>query len=295
MTTLDARFGRWGDVADLIRLVDVEAVDATTFRAPPGPESQRRVVDGQQILAAMVVAAEKAAPPKRTANVHAVFARTADIALPLDFVVHPVHSGRTFATLSIEARQGDRVCAAGLALLDNDAADLVASSVAMPEVVGPDDAAPVDMGVEGRDLRIVDDAYSPDPGRVGPPEVHAWLRYGGVPERPVIHRALIAQLSGHFHIAAAMRPHPGLGEEQAHRSLSTGNLSISHTFHRDADVGEWLLFCNRNTHTGRGLTFGTSEVFTEAGEHVASYSVQGMLRSFEPHAASAARDDSTAM
>lgn len=291
----DERFTPWGDVGDLIRLLDVEPIGDATYRAPPTPGAQRGVVDGQQILAAAIVAAGKTEPAKRVASAHMVFARTASVDVPLDLVVRPVHSGRTFSTLSVEARQGSRVCAPALILMDNDAPDLVASAAEMPRVAGPDDAAPFDMGVEGRDLRIVDDAYSPDPGRVGPPEIHAWTRCAGLPERPDLHRALIAQLTGHFHIAAAMRPHDGLGESQAHRTMSTGNLAITITFHRDADVGDWLLFTNRNTSTGRGLTFGTSEVFTESGSLVASYSVQGMLREFEPHALAPGRDEATTM
>ncbi len=291
----DDRFAPWGDVGDLIRLIDVEPIGDQVYRAPPSPSSQRGVVDGQQILAAAIVAAGKAEPSKRVADAHLVFSRTASVEVPLDFGVRPIHSGRTLATVSVDARQGERVCAPGLVLLDNDADDLIAGSLPMPDLPGPDAATPVDMGVVGRDLRVVDDAYSPDPDRVGPPEIHAWARSEGVPSRADLHRALVAQLSGHFHIAAAMRPHAGVGEVQAHRTLSTGNLAITITFHADADVGDWLLFTNRNTHAGRGLTYGTSEVFTRSGTHVASYAVQGMVRGFEPHARSSDREESTTM
>lgn len=291
----DERFRPWGDVSDLLRLIDVEPVDEDRWRAPPSPGSQRGVVDGQQILAATVVAAGKAEPSKRVANAHAVFCRIASVDVPLDFVVRRVHSGRTFATLSIEARQGDRVCAAALVLLDNAADDMITSSLRPPEIGGPDDATPIDMGITGRDLRIVDDTYSPDPELIGSPEIHAWMRYDRVGDRADLHRGLIAQLSGHFHVAAAMRPHAGVGEAQAHRTLSTGNLAITITFHRDASPGEWLLFTNRNTNAGRGLTFGTSEVFTQLGTHVASFSVQAMVRAFEPHARDSGRDEATTM
>ena len=92
-----------------------------------------------------------------------------------------------------------------------------------------------------------------------------------------------------------MRPHAGVGEAQAHRTLSTGNLAITITFHRDASPGEWLLFTNRNTNAGGGLTFGTSEVFTRSGTHVASFSVQAMVRAFEPHAHESGRNEATMM
>ena len=46
----------------------------------------------------------------------------------------------------------------------------------MPDVVGPEEAVPLDMGVEGRELRIIDAAYDHDPDRIGPPEICAWCR-----------------------------------------------------------------------------------------------------------------------
>ena len=50
-------------------------------------------------------------------------------------------------------------------------------TVAMPEVAGPEESEPYDMRVIGRAVRVVDGAYSPDPDRIGPPELYAWLRF----------------------------------------------------------------------------------------------------------------------
>jgi acyl-CoA thioesterase-2 len=52
----------------------------------------------------------------------------------------------------------------------------------MPEVPGPSAAPPYDMGISGRELRVVVGAYTGDPGAgVGPPELNAWLRYREAP------------------------------------------------------------------------------------------------------------------
>jgi acyl-CoA thioesterase len=75
-----------------------------------------------------------------------------------------------------------------------------------------------------------------------------------------------------------MRPHPGYGQDQAHRTLSTANIAIHITFHEDIQAADWILLSNVSTHAGKGLTFGTGEAFDQKGTHLASYSVQGMVR-----------------
>ena len=45
------------------------------------------------------------------------------------------------------------------------------------------------MGVTGRDLRVVDGAYTADPDApVGPPELDAWVRFRDVPDDPAAAR-----------------------------------------------------------------------------------------------------------
>jgi acyl-CoA thioesterase len=136
------------------------------------------------------------------------------------------------------------------------------------------------MGVSGRQIRVVDGAYSPDPDRVGPPEIHAWVRFRDAPPEPCLHAALAVQSTTHWGIAAAMRPHPGFGEAQAHTSLSTAPMSIAVALHADIDVTQWLLYSNTSTHAGRGLAQSDGKVFTADGRLVASYTVQAMIRAF---------------
>ena len=120
------------------------------------------------------------------------------------------------------ATQGGKVGAVGTLLLDVTAPDVMRHNVVRADVAGPDESAPYDMGVTGRDIRVVDNAYNNDANApLGPPALDAWVRYAEVPDDPCIHAALLAQFIGHMSIAAAMRPHAGIGQEQAHKTLST--------------------------------------------------------------------------
>ena len=57
-------------------------------------------------------------------------------------------------------------------------------------------------------------------------------------------QALLAYASDGFLIATAMRPHAGVGQAQAHVSISTTVLSQTITFHEPFDAGQWLLLAH---------------------------------------------------
>jgi acyl-CoA thioesterase len=134
------------------------------------------------------------------------------------------------------------------------------------------------MSVTGRDLRIVGGAYSPDPAKLGPPVIHAWMRFRDNPAELCLRQALVAQASTHWTIAAGMLPHPGVGEALAHVTLSTGPMAISLSFHDDAPLDQWFLYSTTAFWSGRGLVQGEGRIWTRDGGLIASYSLQAMVR-----------------
>jgi uncharacterized protein (DUF427 family)/acyl-CoA thioesterase len=289
------RFPTWGDAADLLGLIDVQPAGDGRFVGPPYREGSRNVVEGGQLLAQAVVAAAKAIPDQRVTSASMIFSKAASFDVPVDVSLDVLRRGRTFSTVQVRIDQAEQMRTAGLLLLDAGAPDVFRLQSPMPDVPGPYDAVPFDMGVTGRDLRVVDAAYDPDPDRVGPPEIYAWISFRDAPSQPYLHTALMAQSTGHWTIAAAMRPHKGFGEADAHVALSTGIMSISIAFHEDVDVTQWLLYANPATYAGRGLAQGEGRIFTEDGRHVASYSVQSMIRLFSETPQTMGKDKTTAM
>jgi acyl-CoA thioesterase II len=289
------RFPAWGDASDLLHLIDVQPVGPNRYAGAPYRDTTRNVVEGGQMLAQAVVAASKTLPDQRVTSAYMIFSKAAVFDAPLDLEVDVLRGGRTFSTVEVRVGQHDQLRSAGLLLLDSGAPDVFRGAVEMPDVGGPDDAVPLDMAVTGRDLRIVDAAYSPDPDLVGPPEIHAWVRFRDAPKEPYLHAALMAQPTTHWTIAAAMRPHAGFGEADAHVTLSTGIMSIAIAYHDDVDVTEWLLYANPAVYAGRGLAQGEGHVFTQDGRLVASYSVQAMIRGFARDPAGLGLDATNAM
>jgi len=286
-------FPCWGDEDDLLTLLDARPAGPERFLAPGYHVRTRNVVEGGQLLGQAIVAAARAVPGQRVTWASMTFARAADFDDPVELRVDPLRSGRTFSTLGIRSEQRGKLVAPALVLMDRGAPDAIRATVDMPDVPGPDDAEPYDMGVTGRDLRIVGGAYSPDPDRVGPPEIHAWMRFRHNPEELYLRNALVAQATTHWTIAAAMLPHRGFGEAQAHVSLSTGPVAISLSFHDDAPLDEWFLYSTTATWSGQGLVQGEGRVFTRSGTLIASYTLQAMVRAMM--ASAGERDARSAM
>lgn len=272
------RFPAWGDQTDLERLLDARPAGEGRFCAPGYHAKERNVVEGGQLLGQAVVAASRSAPEQRVTWASMTFVRAADFDDPLELTVEPARRGRTFSTLDVRSEQRGRLVAPALVLLDTGAPDSMRLTETMPDVPGPEEAEPYDMAVTGRGLRIVGGAYSPDPDRVGPPVLHAWVRFRDSPGELCLRQALVAQASTHWTVAAGMLPHPGFGEALAHSTLSTGPVAVSLSFHDDAPLDEWFLYSTSAFWSGRGLVQGEGRVWTRSGALMASYTLQAMVR-----------------
>lgn len=280
------RFPNWGDAADLIDLLNVRPDGQRRYVSSvfnSGLNMHRSVVEGSQMLGQSIVAAGRHAPERRPVLASMVFVRAATTGEPLCFELDELSNGKSFTTLSVRVRQNETLCASGLILLDTTAPDVIRHAVSAPQTKGPYASVPYDMSVTGRDIRFVDAAYNNDPGApVGPPLLDAWVRFRDVPADPPLHAALLAQFTGHASIAAALRPHAGIGQSQAHRTLSTAINAIQISFHANVRADRWMLYRHHSTFAGHGMTHSECRVHDLDGALLASFSVEAMVRRFAP-------------
>jgi acyl-CoA thioesterase-2 len=289
-------FPAWGDAADLRRLIDVVPDSPGRFVGPTYRNKRRNVVEGGQMLAQAIVAAGKTVRDQRVTSAFMIFAKSASFDSTLEVDVGMLRVGRTFSTLEVKVSQEDKLRSAGLLLLDSGAPHVIRNEISMPDIGGPMDAEEMNtFRVTGRRIRVIDGAYKGAPGLVGSPDIFAWCQFRDAPEEQYLHRALLAQSTTHWTVAAAMRPHTGFGEDIAHSALSTGVMSIAIAFHEDVDVTQWLLYANPAIYAGHGQAQGEGHVFTEDGHLVATYTVQVMIRAFERDPSEMGLDESNAM
>ena len=288
------RFPTWGDAVDLIDQMNVRPDGGLSFVGVARSDGRRPVVEGSQMLGQAIVAAGRHAAGRRAVSANMIFLRSADARQPLRFELEELSTGRIFTGLAVRVLQGERCCAAGTLLLDVPSEDLIRHAEDPLDVAGPYECSPYDMGLTGRDIRVVDGAYTNDPDApIGSPVVDAWVRFRDVPPEPALHAGLLAQFTGHMSIAAALRPHDGISQDQAHRTLSMGINAINLSLHREVRADEWMLYHHLSTFAGDGMTHSECRVHDLEGDLLASFTVEAMVRPFP--AGTGTVDDRTAL
>ena len=263
-------------IEGLVAALQLEPTGQDTYRAP-NAESGHGVIFGGQLLAQSVVAGLAGHDGKRVKTVHTIFARGGSPDAPVEIAVDRMHAGRAFASSTVTISQGERLCTRSLVLLTADEPDFIRHADPAPPTPVPDGDAAVD-GEGAWQLSIAGDVDIDDPEAVGPAELDVWTRFAGAPDDPAVDQALLAFATDGFLIATAMRPHAGVGQSQAHVTVSTGVISHTLTFHEPAPAGDWLLLSHHSPYAGRGRSYGRADVFRADGAIVASYVQDAMIR-----------------
>jgi acyl-CoA thioesterase len=263
----------------LVGALDLEPAGPDRFRAG-NADAGHGVIFGGQLLAQSIVAGLAGHDGKRVKTVQTVFARGGRPDAPVEIAVDRMHAGRAFASSTVTISQGDRLCTRSLVLLTADEPDFIRHADPMPEAPGPETGSPPGGG-EGEgawQVRIAGGVDVNDPEAVGPADLDVWTRFVGAPEDAAVDQALLAFATDGFLIATAMRPHAGVGQAQAHVTVSTGVISHTLTFHEPAPAGQWLLLSHHSPYAGRGRSYGRADVFRPDGALVASFVQDAMIR-----------------
>jgi acyl-CoA thioesterase len=232
------------------------------------------VVFGGQLLAQSIVAALQGHDGKTVKTLHTVFVRAASPGADVEIDVDPLHAGRAMASSTVTISQGDRICTRSMVLMSADEPDVIRHAEPAPELPSPSSKP----GGEDWVVQIVGGVDLSDPAQVGPPELDVFTAFPGAPADPGLNQALLAFATDGFLIGTAMRPHEGVGQAQAHVTLSTGVLSHTITFHEPVSASQWLLLAHRSTYAGRGRSYGRADVFGPDGGLVASFVQDSMIR-----------------
>jgi acyl-CoA thioesterase len=241
-------------------------------------QTGHNVVFGGQLLAQSIAAGVAEHDGKTVKTIHTVFARSASPDAPVDITVERMHAGRALASSTVTISQGDRLCTRSIVLLSADDPDLIRHAHRSRLSSTPEEAVASAHDSGAWESRIVGGVDVDDPDTVGPPELDVWIRFVGAPEDPAINQALLAFASDGFLIGTAMAPHRGVGQAEAHASISTGVLSHTLTFHEPFSAAGWLLLSHSSPYAGRGRSYGRADVFRSDGQLTASFVQDGLIR-----------------
>ncbi|GEM33059.1 acyl-CoA thioesterase II [Nocardia neocaledoniensis NBRC 108232] len=272
------------DLVDLLDVLELEEVATGRFLAR-NVTSTLPTTLGSQTLAQAVVAAERTVPHMAVQSLHGVFPRGGYADRAVDVEVEVVQSGRSLATAQVTFRQDGREHARVLTMLSVDEPDFLAHHAALPaDVPGPEDCADLPCALLPWEVRTFGGADALALDFAGPPSLDVWMRCDKAPDLPMLSRALLAHGSEGFLGPVTLRPYPQAEIARRGGRGRSAMLAQTVTFHRPFTVHNWLLLRCESPFAGAGRMYSRIQIFTRAGELVASADAQGLMRAEGPAA-----------
>ncbi|MFP6640346.1 MAG: acyl-CoA thioesterase domain-containing protein [Myxococcota bacterium] len=265
---------------DTLACLEVREIGADCYTGPNIPMAYHRVFGGQ-LLAQAIAVATAAGEGKSVKSLHAVFPAEGDLAHPVEYTVRRLRSGRSFGSFGLEAEQSERGSILSASLSLHALEDGFSHQVDAPDVGGPENAVAVDLSMIPWETRVVDgvDLESRD---VGPPEYSFWMKTPPLSDGGAHHQGLLAHATDLTAIGTSLRPHSGIGESDAPDRIQTAVTSHTLWFHRPLRVDDWLLIHQHSPVAAGARGFATGHVFTAAGQLVASFAQESLLRLRDP-------------
>lgn len=246
----------------------------TVFEAPSQRIEYHRLFGGQ-LLGQFVVAAGRACPGKIVKSLHVLFANEGKSDTPVYYIAQRQQEGRTYATLTITARQKrDVIATAMVSMHVPEPGREFQAPAEMPALPGPEFRRPIPL--MPWETRSTEDLDAPE---ASPPDYELWMR---TPELDVdVHAALVAYASDLSPIGTALRPVDGISQNDNLADFTAATTSHSLWFHRELRADDWLLLRHHSPVLAHGRCFGRGDVLTADGTLVASFAQEGLLR-FRP-------------
>ncbi|MCC8955795.1 acyl-CoA thioesterase II [Bradyrhizobium sp. Pear77] len=285
-----------GDAAaslkDVVNHLEPERIATDRFRGRSLNLKWGYVFGGQFLAQALAAAQQTVREDQAAHSVHGYFLQSGDERMPVTYQVERIRDGKSFATRRVDATQDGRTVFTLSASFQREEAGLEHQDL-MPKTSGPEgllsqaqigrnymDSKPDAVGAQlslerAVEIRPVDPTGIPNP-EAQPPLLSVWYRaLGTLPDRPALHRALLAYVSDINLLGAVMRPH---GLTWVTPGMQSASLDHVIWFHRPFRMDEWLLFVmdSPSASGARGLAHG--RFFAQDGRLVASAVQEGLIR-----------------
>ena len=273
---------------DVVRLLDLEAIEVNVFRGLSPDASLQRVFGGQVAGQALVAAARTLDEPRSVHSLHAYFLRPGDPKVPILYQVDRIRDGRSFTTRRVVAIQHGRAIF-NLAASFHAHEEGFQHQLPMPDVPAPETLpdwrtqwAPIadEIGDRWERPRAIDLRYASGLPftRAGTSTMRqqVWLRADGtLPDDPVLHTCLLTYASDMTLLDSTLLPH---GTSSLDDHIQLASLDHAMWFHQPFRADDWLLYDQETTAAsgGRGLARGS--VFRRDGVLVASVMQEGLIR-----------------
>jgi len=274
---------------DLIRLLDLDAIEVNVFRGVSPQENRQRVFGGQVAGQALVAAARTVDDPGRHVHsLHAYFLRPGDPAVPILYLVDRIRDGRSFSTRRVVAIQHGQAIfnlQASFQVIEDglnhhDPMPVVPPPLSLPDFktrMAPYKEMMGDWYERPRpiDVRHVEGAAME---RKATPssDQRVWLRADGVlPDNPILHQCIVTYASDMTLLDTVALPH---GISWDDKGVQMASLDHAMWFHRPFRADHWLLYDQHTPSTSNARGLATGSIFTEDGQLAVTVVQEGLLR-----------------
>lgn len=280
-------------VADLIALLDLEAIEVNIFRGRSPDEDRQRVFGGQVMGQALVAAQRTVEEDRQAHSLHGYFLRPGDPTVPILYEVDRIRDGRSFNTRRVVAIQHGR------AIFNMSVSFQVSEEgeeyhLPMPDVPTPSeltdwaeyittisDDIPEDLAhwfnrprpIETRPVKI----HHPfKPVVEDPPINQLWFRASApVPNDQALQQVLLTYAVDMWLLDCSTYPH---GYQFSDENMQMASLDHSMWFLRPFRADEWLLLDAECIATSGSRGMNRSNIFTADGRLIASANQEGLMR-----------------
>ena len=276
---------------ELVKLLDLEAIEVNIFRGLSPDENRQRVFGGQVAGQALVAAARTVAADRSVHSLHAYFLRPGDPTVPILYEVDRIRDGRSFTTRRVVAIQHGRPIFNLSSSFQVTEAGFEHQAPMPP--APPPESLPTfaeryaDKADEWGDTlsrpRPIDTRYVEDddfasvaglPGAGGRRLV--WLRADGrLPDDPLLHACVVTYASDMTLLDTTLVPH---GTSTLQGRVMMASLDHAMWFHRPFRADDWLLYAQGTPSASGGRGLGWGGIFTREGALAVSVVQEGLIR-----------------
>ncbi len=282
-----------GSVDGLIETLDLETLERNLFRGTSPQVGWQRVFGGQVIGQALVAAIRTVEPERLAHSLHGYFMRAGDPKVPIIYEVARDRDGGSFSTRRVIAIQHGEPIFSMSASFHRPESGLD-HAMPMPDVPRPEDLQ------SEQDLLAVATRQMPEslkrflerdrpielrpcePSHYLNPSAHAefvqnvWFRArGALPANRLLHQCVLAYASDMTLLDTTLVAH---GRNIFDSHLMVASLDHALWFHRDFDVGQWLLYSQDTPSASGARGFNRGLIFSKDGRLVASTAQEGLVR-----------------
>jgi len=277
-------------LAELLDLLDLEALDDDHLRGLSPPSANGRIFGGL-VLAQGMRAAFATVSDRMAHSLHAYFLRPGDPQQPIDYAIDRIRDGRSFTTRRIVASQEGRpILNMSISFMVEEAGFEHQLDIEIPDSIeGETYEEGLRRGLRERGLELPGNEPSLQPVEIRvseplrifdeeryEPTMHTWLRTrGALPDDPALHQCILAYASDLSVMVPAIHPHDvGLVSPGVH----SASLDHSMWFHRSLRIDEWHYCRHESPVSANARGFGIVTFYTRAGVLVASCTQEGLIR-----------------